>query len=284
MNVLNFRSGQCERVRERLDAYLSSELSVETTADVLKHLESCAACAAELESRTRVREALKRAVCRQPAPVHLEETVRRSLRQTRHWFWGEPRTAKWALAFASFAAVVLAGLTQQVIRVRSARQLIASVLSLGVSDHLHCAIQSHNYPDVANPPDRLRQALGPSYAGLLPVVREQLPDFEILEAHICSVPGSPRKYVHFIARGRGKILSVILTGRDGKSLPEGRFLEAKTSGGVNLYNARMNGTDVAGFESGQYFGFVVADLGKEAVLQIATRLAPPVRDELDQSG
>jgi hypothetical protein len=123
--------------------------------------------------------------------------------------------------------------------------------------------------------------LGTQYAGLLPVVQERLPDFELLEAHICSAPGSPRKYVHFICRRQGKILSLILTRRDGKSLPEGRFLEAKVSGGVNLYHARLDGMDVAGFESSQYFGFVVSDLAEDEVLRIATRLAPPVRAELD---
>ena len=40
MNVLNFDSKQCERVRRQLDAYVSNELLVETTSEVLKHLEA----------------------------------------------------------------------------------------------------------------------------------------------------------------------------------------------------------------------------------------------------
>jgi hypothetical protein len=46
----------------------------------------------------------------------------------------------------------------------------------------------------------------------MPVVQEKLPTFKCWEAHICQLPGSPRKYVHFIARGQGTILSVINTG------------------------------------------------------------------------
>ena len=91
-----------------------------------------------------------------------------------------------------------------------------------VSDHVQCAIKGHNYPEVANPPEVLRKKLGPQYAGLLEVVQQNLPGFEVLEAHICSIPGSPRKYVHFITRGRGTILSVILTKNDGAQLPSGR--------------------------------------------------------------
>ena len=64
-------------------------------------------------------------------------------------------------------------------------------------------------------PEQLRKKLGSEYSPLLPAVQEKLPGFELLEAHICSLPGSPRKYVHFIARGRGTILSVILTRNDG---------------------------------------------------------------------
>jgi anti-sigma factor RsiW len=47
MSVLSFESRQCDRVRRQLDAYLSDEVLVETTSEVLKHLENCEACARE---------------------------------------------------------------------------------------------------------------------------------------------------------------------------------------------------------------------------------------------
>src|SRR5438876_7899870 len=119
------------------------------------------------------------------------------------------RMAGWAVAVAAWALVMFAGAaSREWLRVRRGRQLVSSVLALGVSDHLQCAIEGHNYPALANPPDQLRAKLGPDYAGLLQVVEVRLPGFQVLEAHLCSVPGSPRKYVHFITRGRGTILSV----------------------------------------------------------------------------
>jgi len=39
------------------------------------------------------------------------------------------------------------------------RTAIASILKLGVSDHVICAIKGHNYPEVANPPDEIRESL-----------------------------------------------------------------------------------------------------------------------------
>ena len=279
MNVLDFDSKQCDRVRRQLDAYLSNELLVETTSEVLKHLESCGACSRELESRVRVRQALQRAVANQLPPEYLREAIHRRLRSVQPWFLGGFHVTTWAVALASLALVLVAG--QQWLRLRGGRQVVASVLALGVSDHVHCAIRSHNYPEVANPPDQLRKKLGPQYAGLLPAVEARLAGFQVLEAHICSVPGSQRQYVHFIGRGRGTILSVILTKRQGESLPTGRFLAARAAGGADIYKAQLDEFSVAGFESNEYFGFVVADLGQNEVLQIATALGPALRSTLD---
>ena len=55
---------------------------------------------------------------------------------------------------------------------------------------------------------------------------------------------------------------------------------AVATGGVNLYKARLDGMDVAGFESNDYFGFVVSDLGQNVVTQMAVGLAPPLRNAL----
>jgi putative zinc finger protein len=282
MNVLNFDSRQCERIRRQLDAYLSNELLVETTGEVLKHLESCNACSGELESRARLREALRRAAARQVPPEHLREVIHRRLTRSQPGFLWALRAPRWALALSSLVLLVIIGAVgHQWWTLQRGRQMIASVLALGVSDHRFCAIKGHNYPEVANPPDQLRRQLGPQYAGLLPVVEARLTGFQVLEAHICSVPDSPRKYVHFIARGQGTILSVILTKREGEFLPTGRFLVAGAPGGVDLYKAQLEGFKVAGFESSEYFGFVVSDLSENEVLQVATALGPALRNALD---
>jgi len=280
MNVLNFNSEQCARIRRQLDAYLSNELLVETTSDVLRHLESCEACSRELEARTRVRDALRRAAASQIPPEELRQSIQRQLRKRQPGFSGGSRRLIWVVALAMLA--LFGGIaTEQWIRVLRGRRMVAGVLALGVSDHIQCAIKGHNYPDIANPPEQLRQKLGPQYAGLLDVVRQKLPGFEILEAHICSVKGSPRKYVHFITRGRGTILSVILTKREGEQLPNKKGVVSGNSGSVSLYEAHLEGMNAAGFESKEYFGFVVSDLSPETTVQIASELAPPLKAALD---
>jgi len=283
MNVIKFHSSECQRVRGQLDAYLSNELLVETTNETLKHLEGCEACSRELDSRMRVREALRRAAAKRLPTEAFREAVHQRLRKARPGIKRQTPTP-WAMALGAVALVIMATFAgQQWLRLQRGRQTVASVLALGVSDHLQCAIRGHSYPEVPNPPDQLRQKLGAEYAGLLEVVEAELSGFQVLEAHICSMPGSPRKYVHFIARRRGTILSVVLTKREGESLPAQRLLVTKDSRGSDLYNAKLEGTSVAGFETNAYFGFVVADLGQNEILQLAAALAPPLRDALDRS-
>jgi anti-sigma factor (TIGR02949 family) len=285
MNVLTFDSRQCERIRRHLDAYLSNELLVETTSEMLRHLETCEACTRELETRTRVRDFVRRAATNLTPPEELRRSIQRRLRETQPGWWGGSRELNWAVALAGIVVIVLGGLvTHEWVRVVRGRRIVAGALALGVADHVQCAIKGHNYPEVANPPEVLRKKLGPQYAGLLDVVQQNLPGFEVLEAHICSIPGSSRKYVHFITRGRGTILSVILTKNDGAQLPSGGAFRSAAAGHVNLYQAHQQGMNVAGFESRGYLGFVVSDLDTNTTLQIADQLAPPLNAALQLAG
>lgn len=282
MNLMSFDSVQCERTRGQLDAYLSNELLVETTGEVLKHLESCADCSFELASRARVRVALRKAAATVAPPEDLQLAIQRRLRKAQPGLIsGSPRST-WALAVAALALVIITAIAMQRWRnFEGRKQLAAAVLSLGVSDHLECAIHGHNYPDVAPAPERIREKIGAQYAGVLQVVEERLPGFQLLEGHICSVKGSQRKYIHFIARRRGTILSVILTRREGSSFPPGYLLKAGAAEGLDLYLAHLEGMHAAGFESKEYFGFVVSDLGQDEVLRITKGIAPPLLDVLD---
>jgi len=280
MNTLSFDSKRCERIRQQLDSYLSNELLVETASEVLRHLESCESCSRDLESRMWVRDALQRAVASRPVPDSIRTDVLRKLRDSQPRSFVCVGARRWALRLAAVALVLLGLFAAEWLNLRRGEQLIASILKLGVSDHVICAIQGHNYPEVANPPDQIREKLGARYAPLLQVVQRQLPGFELLEGHICSIPGSDRKYVHFITRGHGTILSVILTERNGAALPRDKLLLSADSGGLGIYQDHLSGMEIAGFESGQYFAFVVSDLNQKELLQLARGLAPALSETL----
>ena len=280
MNTFSFDSQGCERIRQQLDAYLSNELLVETASKVMHHLENCEVCSRDLEARIRVRDALQRAVANRPVPDSTRADVLHKLRQSQTRSFAGVGLKRWVLALAAVAAIILGLFTAEWLNLRREDKLIASILKLGISDHLICAIQAHNYPEVASPPDQIRTKLGLRYAPLLQVVQQRLPGFDVLEGHICSIPNSDRKYVHFITRGHGTILSVILTERSGATFPKGKLLIAADSGGLGIYENRLSGMEIAGFESGPYFAFVVSDLNQKELLQLAQGLAPALNKTL----
>lgn len=56
----------CQEALRRLYEYLDDELTPETTAEVRRHIELCAACYPEVKSATEFRDALQRAARGQP--------------------------------------------------------------------------------------------------------------------------------------------------------------------------------------------------------------------------
>src|SRR5258707_6441878 len=228
----------------------------------------------------RLRDALQRAVANRPSADYLRADVLRKLRESQPRSFARVGVKRWALGFASVAVVLLSLFAAQWFNLRRGEQLIDSILKLGVSDHLICAIKGHNYPEVANPPDQIRKKLGARYAPLLQVVQQRLPGFEVLEGHVCSIPGSDRKYIHFITRGHGTILSVIPTERRDAALPRDKLLLSADSGGLGIYQDHLSGMEIAGFESGQYFAFVVSDLNQAELQQLARGLAPALNETL----
>jgi anti-sigma factor (TIGR02949 family) len=280
MNRFSFDYGRCERIRQQLDSYLGNELLVETASEVVRHLENCEDCSRDLDARIRVRDALQRAIAKRAVPDSIRADVLRKLRASQTRSFAGLGVKRWALGAVAVAVIVFGLFTGEWLRLSRGEQLIASILKLGVSDHLICAIRGHNYPEVANPPDQIREKLGARYAPLLQVVQQRLPGFELLEGHICSIPGSDRKYVHFITRGHGTILSVILTERSGAAFPTDKLLLSADSGGLGIYQDDLGGMEIAGFESGQYFAFVVSDLNQMELLQLARGLAPALNETL----
>jgi len=163
MNNLSFDSKRCDRIRQQLDSYLSNELLVETASEVVDHLESCESCSRDLESRMRLRDALQRAVANRPSPDSLRADVLRKLRESQPRSFA-PRKRKTLVSWIRICRSCSSSLfAAQWFNLRRGEQLIASILKLGVTDHLICAIKGHNYPELANPPDQIREKLGPRY-------------------------------------------------------------------------------------------------------------------------
>jgi hypothetical protein len=286
MNVASFGESTCEKIRRYLDSYISNELLVETNLEVLRHLETCASCSAEFEARTRLKSRLKGAVEGQSLPEDLAGKIREQIR--RHE--ARPMFAAWTVWMAAAAAVILVWAGIQVARTRTAMpdladrlgqdvfiqkvsETVSAVLRVGLGDHVHCSV-FRKYPK--NPPslDQLAESMGPTYRGLVPVVRAAVPEeYRMIMAHQCSY--GERRFVHLtLSNGTNLLSLVIARKRPGESLQA--LPPAVRTGAVPLYQAAAERYEVAGFETDDYLAFVVSDLGGKTNLLLASNLAPAV--------
>lgn len=282
MNTLKFEPRDCTRTRELLDAYLDGELLVETNREILKHVERCDACAAELDDRSRLRSAVRTAARTESAPSELRDLILGSVRAPAQV---EPRTSgsrRW-LAVAA-AVVLLAGGGLVAMRawrgadrgatVERALAADASILKIGLGDHAHCALQ-RTLPDVPPTVEALRAAMGPDYEGLVDTLAARMPPgFKMLVAHTCSFQSRP--FVHVICRSDETILSIVVTRKSGEAFePAGVFAVLEGSG-VPVYRGSMQGMEIDGIETRDHLAFVVSGLTPERNFQLAASIIPSV--------
>jgi predicted anti-sigma-YlaC factor YlaD len=102
MNIVKFEQKNCIRIRAFLDSYINDELLVETTHEVLRHLESCPDCGEELRRQQDLKSILKKAVMREVVPDGLEARIKKSIRRNPYADW-----ARWTLVVAATVAMVL---------------------------------------------------------------------------------------------------------------------------------------------------------------------------------
>jgi anti-sigma factor (TIGR02949 family) len=296
MNRIQFGEGGCEKMRKYLDAYISNELMVETNHEVLRHIEGCPACAAEVDTRARLRSRLKAAVNAQSVPPELQVRIREQIRTSRpgsvvHLGWLRAGWPRWAGATAA-ALVVAAGLwvndsTERVpalsdrpgqnTYISRVSANLAAILKVGLGDHIHCAI-FRKYPKDPPPVEKMEAELGPAYARLLPVVRTAVPEgYKVIMAHRCSYAG--RQFVHLTFEKEGGLLSLVVARKQtGESLDG--LSPAAAASGVRIYQSAAGRYQVAGFEAGNFFAYVVSELRNKENLQIAANVAPAVREFL----
>jgi len=295
MNRIQFGEGGCEKTRKYLDAYISNELMVETNHEVLRHLEGCPACAEDVDTRTRLRSRLKAAVNAQSVPPELQVRVRQQIHRNRSGSWidlGWLRAGGLRWAGAAAAVVIATGLwvnyspeRMPAVSDRPAQQTyisrvsanLAAILKVGLGDHIHCSI-FRTYPKDPQPVEKMEAELGPAYVGLLPVVRAAVPEgYKVIMAHQCSFAG--RKFVHLTLEKDGGLLSLVIARKQAGETIDGLSPAADASG-VRIYQSGAGRYQVAGFEAGNFFAYVVSELNNKHNLQIAANVAPGVHDFL----
>lgn len=248
------------------------------------HIESEAADA-------KLRERLKNAVRAEAPPPFLEARIRSTIRTVE-------RKPSWTQRLMPVAAavVVCAGMTiayqlghlrlttaSQESYIASVTNRVATLMRVGLSDHIHCAV-FRKLPKDAPKVQDLAAKLGPQYKSLIPVVQQHLPgNFRLMIAHECGYHG--RKFTHLTLKSEAQLVSLVIARKaDGESFQTEGLLPALTQSGIPFYRAGVQRFEIASFESADHLVYVVSDMGRQDNMNLMLAVAPQVKDLLSKLG
>jgi anti-sigma factor RsiW len=263
----------CRETRELADPFLSDQLLVETTHEIVRHLETCAACRDEFAARRTLRTKLQSAVAASaelaPRPgfgaalaARLRPAPAAAVMTRRAWM------ESWWAAAAALVALVGGGLFA---RDRVRRSRLATLVASAAGDHQNCAIR-FNLRERPIPLEEAAKRYDPAYASLATLEPPaNLPEAPatILDRHSCVFEG--RRFGHVVFRYNDHIVSLLVTNGSG------------LSGETPVLVPNDSTLRVASFESGSHAVFVVSDLPERDTLAVAQALAAPIAQRLSRS-
>jgi hypothetical protein len=269
----------CEQIAELLDRFLDRELDASQIVAVEHHLGECEHCTLIVANRKSMQVRMRQAVRSVAAPADLGARIHSQLSSLSSR--GDSKRTGWvplAMAAGIFVAIGAAVSWERhgsVPSVRDAQRIAAStplpapevspVMQVGLKDHVHCAVY-HGY----------RDGSGPEFHDLEHVLEENLPPTcKVVSAHLCSFEG--REYVHVVARGHNRLLSLIVTKRgEGEGFDNGPRTVASANG-TPFYTATAGQFNLAGFETAQYLVYLISDFGGNSNLAMLQAMTPRLK-------
>jgi HAMP domain-containing protein len=257
----------CREARDLADPFLGDQLLVETTQDIVRHLETCPACREEFASRrllrTRLQSAIDTAPNLAPHPEFVSALRARlrpadAPRQVTRRAWLQ----SWAAAAAALAALLGGGLfARDALR----RSRLATLAATAAGDHQNCAIK-FNLHERPIPLEEAARRYDAAFSSLTTIAP---PGGAVLDRHSCVFDG--RRFGHVVFQYKGRVVSLLVTGGSG------------LSGATPVLVANDSALRVAAFDVGMHAVFVVSDLPDQDTLRVAQALADPLRQALPRS-
>jgi hypothetical protein len=283
MSGLQF-SEACGNALKQMDR---SSVEGPNDAALLEHLSACAACCAEFEARKKLRGRLRSAVQKDSAPPFLQERIRRQIRSTA------PR-ASWSGRLSAVAAGLViclgVGIAYQLGHLRlttnsqesyiaSVSNRIATIMRVGLRDHIHCAV-FRKYPKDAPKVEELSQKLGAEYSGLVGIAQKHVPaDYRLMIAHQCRYHG--RQYVHLALKNDARLVSLVIARKgDGESFETEKLVPALSQAGILYYGSGVQRFQIAALESRDYLVYLISDLPQQKNMEMMVALGLDVRNFL----
>ena len=265
---------QCSDFREIADSYLSDELLIETNHDVIRHLESCAQCRAELAARCDLRHELQTKFNQSAelrVPDGFAESLRTSLKEQAIHRPGIviPRLAYVGIAAALLIAIGFGLLTVQRWRVsRRESAAWASLTNSATGDHRECALE-HKLKSTIMTLTEAGRVYDRAYASVADQTSLQAslpPGAQLLDAHSCAFAG--RRFAHLVVKYHDQVASIVIARNDATAKAPtprpGDFAAAFTS----------DSYQVAAFQTANHVIFVVSSLNDTDNVTIARSVSP----------
>jgi hypothetical protein len=260
-----------------------------TAVELLRHVEQCRNCAAEINTRRALRDRLRGAVHSIDAPLNLDDRIRAAIRPNLRSMPSRP----WIMAVAACLAIAFGlDVAYQLGRLRfttesqnayiaSISLRIPSVMAIGLKDHVHCAVY-RKYPKAPPSNESLLANLGLADSGLLAIVQPNVPsDFRAMIAHHCSYKG--RKYTHIVMQSESHLMSLVIAKKgEGEGLGASGMRAMLSQSGISLYTVGVQRFRLDSFETHDHLVYVVSDLGAEKNSQLMLSMAPALKEFLQK--
>jgi len=269
----------CRDVREVADSFLCEELLTETNHEILRHLDTCPLCRADIDARRRLRGALRDAFNRAPElqpSVDFQNRLRDQLRDVspdgvRSW----SLSRRWlALAAGVVLAVGMAGLVFMKRSVVPTEALARDAMG----DHQNCALK-YRLVRMPVPLEEAAQQFDSAYRLLLNAPPDEIstPDgvARVTERHSCAYDG--RRFGHVIMEYRGRVVSLLMTTNDGGTGNVGQDAIP------HLIGRPMDGLSVMSVNGTHHAILLVSDLGSTELARLSRVVSVPLARRLDVS-
>lgn len=264
---------ECRDVRRLADSFLSEQLLVETTHDIVQHLERCPACRADFEAQRRLRAVTRSAFERAPE-LRMRPEFLETLRARLHAEAAASQPTKawrgWLAIAATVALIAGIGGVQQ----WSAIQRLSALAHFAVGDHQNCALKFR----LSEHPITLEEA-GRRYGGAFRALESVEPSttpllagpLRVLERHACVFEG--RRFAHIVLEYKETAVSVLVADDDTVGPDWWRGAAAREL-------PPAEGFQVTSFRSPQHVVFVVSSLAEADVQEVARAIAGPISQAL----
>jgi len=268
----------CRDVREVAESFLSDELLTETNHEILRHLETCPSCRADMDARRRLRSALRGAFDRAPElqpRAEFTDRLREQLREAgahtgRRW----GGFGRW-LAMAA-ALVILTGLAAAVFLHRPLTPAEA-LAEDAIGDHRYCALTfrliRHPIPleDAARQFDRAYRLLIDA-----PPVDVATPDgtVHVVERHACLY--DDRRFGHVVLQYRGHVVSLLMTATEAAA-----SAAEPADAGPHVLGRRTGGLSVVSVNGPHHAILLVSDLDSAALTELSRVVSVPLAERLE---